>query len=377
MEDRRLVREILGVEGIPVSREPLCDGAISGYAVPDGDAERRWYLDTSGRRAPGDTSNTANGSLFTQDGRTVRTWEHPNDPWLPALPAAAQPELARLLLASIGLPAPERMEMLGYRPGRRAVFRMLSEDHECYVKILPPADTAATVERHTALAAAGLPLPELLGWGKDGIVVLDDARGEHAPNIVGHLPPEVILDAIDELRASLHAAPITVPARASLATSVAWYLKKLGEAMPERNEQLMTISDTVLPTAHGTTAKPVVIHGDLHIAQLFFRDAEITGVIDTDTAGLGDPDDDSAVFVANALSSALANETIGNDPGAIALGDLADAADARWLTTSHARALTAVHLLAHAHRTFEQRDVERTGQLVDFAEMLAANTRAH
>jgi aminoglycoside phosphotransferase (APT) family kinase protein len=101
----------------------------------------------------------------------------------------------------------------------------------------------------------------------------------------------------------------------------------------------------------------VTVHGDLHLGQVFLDPGapdRVTGVIDIDTAGLGDPADDAAALVAQLLASAELLDRAGSHARANATRRAADAFRAGWHRdgdpgfAGRARAIVAAHVLGHA-----------------------------
>ena len=350
-----------------VSREPLGGGSITGFrtlerpqsvgAASAADAPPRelvYYVDTSGTPVQHETGL----ALGDPDRPDARIWLHPADPHLPALAPAAFGDAAATLLARIGLRATALPELVAYRPGRRAVLRAAHADGTAWVKIVRPSRVGRIAGIHGTLHDHGLPTPEVLAWSPDGLLVLGEAVGAPA-DARDAPPPGALIDAIDALRSRLAAVPLGVPARASLGTQQHWYASRLArtldgagavQALAAYVASRARAALEAVPFAAGPV--PVTVHGDLHLGQVFLGEAgTVTGLIDLDTAGAGDPADDSAAFLAHALASvAMAQESPG-DAGEAAAHWAAIAAEvaARWMPSAPRVApLTAIHLLAHA-----------------------------
>ena len=109
------------------------------------------------------------------------------------------------------------------------------------------------------------------------------------------------------------------------------------------------------------------MHGDLHFGQLFLdEEGAVAAVIDVDTAGRGDPAEDSAAFVAHAVASALITVSPG---GRERVWQLADAAHARWGGPT-ATPLTAVHLVGHAIGALDRGEGPMAQTLIRVAETI-------
>src|SRR5690606_23025947 len=73
------------------------------------------------------------------------------------------------------------------------------------------------------------------------------------------------------------------------------------------------------------------VHGDLHVGQLFVAEDDasvISGVIDIDTCGLGDPADDEAAFMGHLVASLVLSRA--DAERSAGFRRLLDAAAGRW-----------------------------------------------
>ncbi|CAI9393602.1 phosphotransferase [Microbacterium sp. T2.11-28] len=359
------------------SREPLGAGSVTGVTLaPEAASAQGFpsdsvaYLDTSLLPVVRETGLALDG--------VARVWLHPADPHLPALAPAAFGDAAAVLLSRLGIAATDTPELVGYRPGRRAVLRVPTEGGSSWVKVVRPSRIERVVTAHDALRAGGLPVPAVRGWSPEGLLVLDAATG--APATEATWRPAHLLDAVDDLRRRLTGIPLAWPARTSLAQRLPWYLSRLELLLPDA-ERLRGIGARIAQSLASAPAPPATIHGDLHIGQLFLVDGAVSGLIDVDTAGRGEPGEDTAAFLGHAVASALLTERRGGQdgPGGDHPGDgsaavraLAGLAFERWGADARTRALTAVHLLGHALGAASAGDPGRAAQLIDGAERAAA-----
>jgi hypothetical protein len=343
----------------PISREPLGAGTVAGFLIGGSgpSAGEVAYVDSSGLRVPEETGMVLEG--------TARVWMHPADPHLPALAPTAFGDAAATLLARLGIEGAQLPEIVGYRPGRRAVLRVRTAERDVWVKVVRPRRIERVVSAHAALRDHGLPVPAVRGWSPHGLMVLDAADGD--PATEAPWQPDRLLDGVSRLREVLAGIRLDWPARTSLRERMPWYLDRLRAQAPQRAAQLAAIDDAVDRIEPPTLdAGGATVHGDLHLGQLFLESGAVTGLIDVDTAGHGAPEDDSAAFIAHAAASALLTERIGGESGRI--WRLADAAHARWAQDDATRALVAVQLLGHAVGAVTGGDAERGGTLIDLAE---------
>ncbi|MGO1850102.1 phosphotransferase family protein [Microbacterium sp. JB110] len=378
-DDEELLSSALGVPRDAlrlISREPLGSGTVAGFQVTHPDDERS-DPDERGRSeghpatsiAYVDTSATtvAHETGLVLDG-VARVWTHPADPHLPALVPAAFGEALGVLLARLGVEAGGPPEFVAYRPGRRAVLRVDTSDGPAWVKVVRPRRIERIVEAHRALEAAGLPLPRVRGWSKEGLLVIAQADGVPAPQ--ADWEPGALLDDVERLRERFAAAETGWTARTGVPERLAWYSERADDVMPQCIAQIARVRAAC---ALGLTAQPEprrTIHGDLHIGQLFLQadSARITGIIDVDTAGQGDPAEDAGAFLSHAIASALL--TVG-ERGARRMWALAEAASRRW-RSERVNALTGIHLLGHALAAATAGDTARARALLDQAEAVSA-----
>lgn len=339
----------------PISREPYGSGSIAGFETSEpasvafgdesatGDARTTWFVDTSGRRVDRETGLV----LGDPERPDARIWLHPADPRLPALAPASFEHSARVLLERVGIELTAPPELIAYRAGKRAVFRMLGAESTTYIKVVRPAIVAELTRVHTALRDAGLPVPRVIAWGDIGLLVIATAEGDALTSQLGDIAPETLLDGIDQMRDRLGSVALGRPARASLTQRSDWYVERLQSAAtnPELAADVAAavaaLDERVAPRESRT------VHGDLHCGQLFVRDAQITGLIDVDTAGTGDPTDDEAAFIGHLLATAAMRDASGYASESARV--LALAAWQRWSANAPTlRYHTVVHGLGHA-----------------------------
>lgn len=363
--EARLLEEALGRTGRLISRDPFGSGVIAGFEVEDDGATLTYFVDTSGESVPEETGLV----LRVGDAMRARVWLHPADPRLPTLAVAAFGESAARLLERFGIAGTFTSEIVSYRPGKRAVLRLHGEDADHYLKIVPPGVTEHIAQLHSAFAKAGVPVPRIPRWAPQGCMLIEQAPGIAGPKAAMALAPDALLEAVDVVRLGLERAEVTGAARPVLASRIDWYAARLAKAWPARAGMAMALRTGIHQRRRDLTL-PAVVHGDLHLGQLFFDGGIVTGLIDVDTAGVGDRDEDSAAFIGHARTSALLTEDAGRAEAAVALHVLADVASERWLDGPHSRALTAAHLTAHALSAAEQGAHGRADRMLDEAAAL-------
>lgn len=347
-----------------VTREQLGDGLVSGFDVtaPVARSEPlRYYLDTS--RLP--VREETGLALGDPDAPEMRIWLHPADPHLPVLAAFAYPDAAATVLARLGISADQPVpEFVAYRPGRRAVLRVTTADGQVWVKVVRPDRVHAVVRKHTACEAAGIPIPRLLGWSPEGVIVLAQATGE--PAVARLDDPATLIDEVERLQEALGRVVIATPAR-SIAARLGWYAERLGALSDAEDVAglVREVGDAHGATIPGNPAAQRVIHGDLHLGQLFVDNAgRVTGLIDVDTLGLGNPAEDTAAFIAHAIATARLTVDVARRRH---LWRVIRHAHVRWAGRAGVPACTAIQLLGHALGAHHLGDADTGNRLIDDA----------
>ncbi|WP_460945645.1 phosphotransferase family protein [Okibacterium endophyticum] len=384
------------VDAVLSHAEPATAGYMLGYDVVLAGGEKhkkaRIYIDTTPAEDPDDHTGPGERAGRTDDERTtpadpqvqaepqtdeglntvislrhpetgerITAWVHPYDPALPALATAAFPDAARRSVASFGIEMTGGLDMLAYRPGKRAVLRFGTAEGPLYLKVVRPRRAEALHSAHRRFHEAGLPVPQSRGWSPAGLVVLDALRGVPASDrIVDVAAYTGFVDALKDLTLAIGAAPSGERARTSLLTRVDWYRERLAEVMPQHARRVATVAEaSTVRFELAEQAPDVTIHGDLHLGQVFVDRGipiSVTGVLDIDTAGRGDRADDLGCLHAHLMVSAIANETAGEDERAMAYRCVASDVRSRWREfapgdsgiVDRSDAVASVHLLAHA-----------------------------
>lgn len=253
----------------------------------------------------------ADQSLLMTDGEiTVRVWRYPNDPWLPMLARVCYPDVVGRTLTELGVPTglppemPVPIEVVSYRPGRRAVLRAQLADRAVFLKVLQPRRSGEIVTRHQHLLSAGVPVPAVLAH-HEGLLVLAELPGRPLARAVVEEGPaacraEDLVALLDRLPASLY----TLPLRAPWTESTAFYAGIVGSSVPSLGPRL----DALVHGIRGGLADVErrvglhphdVVHGDFYEAQVFVEDGRVVGLLDIDTVGPGRRADDLACLVAH------------------------------------------------------------------------------
>lgn len=298
-----VLRAVLAAEGVALAGHEAHAvhhrpgvGVSVGHSVRCAGRDEPEYLVLS--TAPVADPLPAGATRALVDDRTVTVWRFPRDPALPALAAATSLDAVaqRLGVPRAGL----GIDLLGYRPLRRAVVRVRSTDGTRYLKVVRPATAGALVRRHTLLAAAGLPVAAARDLG-DGLVELSEVTGRTLTDAVAVDGAQgVTPDAVTALLDRLPSAALGLRRRPSWTERLDHHAHAAAVALPDAAERVADLAARVAVLVASSDAGPVVpTHGDLHDANLLLTGGDVTGLLDVDTLGRGHRVDDLACLLAH------------------------------------------------------------------------------
>jgi hypothetical protein len=258
---------------------------------------------------------TASGALpsgamvLEADGLEVAVWRYPFDPELPGLATAVTTDgIDEVVSGHLG--PLTGVEVITYRPCRRAVVRASSGDDALYLKVVRPRRAMAMAATHTALAEAGLPVPEVVDVREDlGVVVLGALPGiSLRQSVRSGGGPWPRAPALEELLLRLADAdlPDPRPARRPPLAVVEANAELLAAVVPEAGPQLARVVAAIDPARVDETRGSGIVHGDLHDGQLTVDErGTLVGLLDLDGAGRGNAVDDRANLLGHLRSVAL------------------------------------------------------------------------
>lgn len=293
-------------------------------------------------------------------------WRVRDDPGLPGLRLILDPAAAGALLTSLGLdPAGLTLTLRTIRPLRRAVVEATTDTHRVFVKCVRPEAAEPLHRRHLAAAAADLPTPPSFGFADTlGLVVLGPLPGTSLRDLILRASPLPEPAAIKELLARFQEIELDLPARDQLA-HLPSHLRLLGELLPEEAPRLELLRSSIeaLPPV-----PPQVIHGDCYDAQILAQEGRLTGILDLDGTGLGDPAADAGNLLAHlTLLPHLAPAAAGAASFTAALrAELAASHDPQHLATHTAAALAGLATWPASQRAPGWE--ERTREILTLAE---------
>ena len=320
-------------EGVLTAAITECGASLDGLRLadtrvqPSGAVRVRYHADV--RRSDGSRSQEALVAATGENilaGATVvageyggepvevGVWRWPQDPALPALQIASDPTLLSGLLRAHGLPigaAPE-IAVRAYRPTQRAVLEVRDGDNRWFVKVVRPAAVADLRIRHDLLSAL-LPVPPVLAYASEGIVVLPEASGTLLRDLLSSDcgSDTAAFPAPGELEKLLDALPDDLtqlrPNRSILhrVHDSAEVLRICAESDPlvsatqaaELASEATRVVEGALSVSQEPPEPPAPVHGDFYHGQLLANGSRITGLLDVDTAGPGERADEWATLI--------------------------------------------------------------------------------
>jgi hypothetical protein len=235
-------------------------------------------------------------------GVPVRVWRFPDDPFLPGLPSATSVVRVRQLLDQLGVaPGAVGLEVRAYRPSRRAVVEVSihgpsAEGRVLYLKVLAGDRAARLATVHRELAAAGVPVPGVVGIAPEqGLVAIRALAGATLRSALAGGRPVPAPDDLVAVSERLADAPLTTGSDPTRFADPTRHVTVLSELCPDRADALERTAEV----ARAVGGPWVPVHGDLHDAQLLIEGTQVVGVLDVDGAGEGWLAQDAGSLVAH------------------------------------------------------------------------------
>lgn len=253
------------------------------------------------------SGSDTNAEIFADGNREVAVWIYPADPDLPGLTRAAYPEqLADLFNSQRLLSRPVSAQqlsvtMIGYRPRRRAVVKVVVNDpfETFYIKVLRPQLYDDVLGKHLMLAQSRVPGPQVALATDDKLMVLRELPGRSLTR--GLFDPGDPCSA-EDLIGVLDAMPSTVsqlPRRAPWSDAVGHYASMVQAGLPDTKQDLDWAVHTITQGLSPIPLGDEPTHGDFHEGQLRVDQGRIVGILDVDTIGPGRRADDLACLIAH------------------------------------------------------------------------------
>lgn len=325
----------------PHSVEPSGGGYLYGYEVDTIDLDGATstvltFIDTD--PASVEATVHAGGSVVTDPatGSPVRVWAYPSDPALPALASVTYPDRVVELLAGISVEiSTPTLTVAAYRPGKRAVIKVESPETTLFIKVVRPTRAEPIAAQHRAFARAGLPVPMVIAAQADGLLVLERVAGVPAGSRVLDLVASPgFVTGVVALAEAVSRVGLTRHAQADALENGSWHRRSLADSLPDRASEIHRVYDEIdARVSRWAKGELRVVHGDLHLEQLFVDEVDagiVTGLLDIDTAGLGQPARDAGALVAHLVVTAQWHRGNGDQAEARACERIADRVADEW-----------------------------------------------
>lgn len=275
-------------------------------------------------------------------GGEVGIWRFPEDPVLSGLPETQDEQRLAELLGYLNLePRRVKVRPLVYRPLRRAVIRlslrgdrlvfdrdagritMREGKRHIFLKVVRPNHADEIGRVHDELGAQ-LRVPTCYGsWNELGLLAFEGLPGLTLRDFIrlreGAPPPgERLVEMLDTLPAAASADGRV----RSMRRRVRSHERLLRAILPDHEERIRRLARELraLPSQ-----RPAIVHGDFYDSQVLVDDdGSITGLLDLDGVGWGDPADDLASMLGRVWTS---GQTAGRARGRFAAygGELLEA----------------------------------------------------
>lgn len=235
-------------------------------------------------------------------------WIYPNDPQLPGLPAVADVESLRHVLAHSEQPQARQIaaqltqtRAVVYRPTRRAVVCGQGTDGPLvWVKVAAPQRVQQLARTLGVLAGSAIPVPPVLAYPSPDTIVQAHGRGFPLSRLISS-KPHVAANMFHQIRSLLDALPAavnTLPKQDSWTQRKAHYGQAMVSLLPDLEPQVEALL-AVIEARLVENQPRVPVHGDLFEANLLTDGAAITTLLDLDTVGPGLRADDYACLLAH------------------------------------------------------------------------------
>ena len=251
-------------------------------------------------------------TLERNAGDEVRVYRFPDDPELPGLAAAADPETALELVKRHVMSIPPRrirVEVVRYRPVSHAVVRHRLGKARFYARVMKPAATPVLLDAAEVVARSDFSVPRVAGVWRDGAVVwTSEIPGENMRQYIraGKQPdPDVLLGGLESLWAVPGDAGSGRPF--DLGGRYRGAKREIGEAVRDHTEARQEFDRAVasLDLLMQSWQPSVTAHNDFYDDQMLVLPDGRLVLVDFEETGPGDPMLDVGNFLAHLRWSAM------------------------------------------------------------------------
>lgn len=258
-------------------------------------------------RAQGPVATDERAEIFADGDREVAVWLYPHDPDLPGLARVAYPEsMAAVLNETHAVAVPVAasdldLEMIGYRPRRRAVLRVevRQPPQTFFVKVLRERLFHEVSLRHRLLLEAGIPAPEVVAATPDNLLILRQLPGRPLSLAVFDDTDPCTAEQLVGILDAMPASVARLDRRPPWADSVSHYGEMVLAALPALERRVAWIVGQVEAGLAGIPEGNEPTHGDYHEGQVHVARGAVCGILDVDTIGPGRRADDLACLIAH------------------------------------------------------------------------------
>lgn len=282
--------------GVTVGYTVQVDAQISHVAGPGRAVDEYMCATTAALTDPGAPNLVR---IDGPGGIVVHVWRHPDDPELPGLATAC--DSAAL---SARLNSRVSLELLSYRPTRRAVVRATYQSGErAYAKVVRPSHAHSLVKRHVMLTEAGVPAPEVLLSDPSGLVLISEGVGEPLANLLASGMGErtdQVLHALVHTLDKFPAKAAELTRRPSWSERSEHYAHAAATVLPKHKERLDALARGIQHLMANSDPGPIIAtHGDFYEANILMdrQTAQVSAIIDVDSLGPGYRVDDLACLL--------------------------------------------------------------------------------
>lgn len=258
-------------------------------------------------RASGPVDTDSAAEIFADGEREVAVWIYPQDPDLPGLARAAYAESMAEVCNRYQVfdtqvsPGDLQLQMIGYRPRRRAVVKVSHgrPPEVVYVKVLRARLFDDVFARHRLLADAGLPVAPVAAATKDHLLILRELPGQPLATAIFEPGEPCTAEALIELLDAMPASVARLDRRPPWPEAVGHYARMVAAAVPALEPKLDRLVEMISQGLAPIPPGDEPTHGDFHEGQVHVANGRICGLLDTDTIGPGRRADDLACLVAH------------------------------------------------------------------------------
>ena len=244
-------------------------------------------------------------------GEPVRIFRYPDDPELPGLARASDPEAAMALVKKYVMAVPPRrirVETIRYRPGSHAVLRHRLGRARFYVRAMKPEDMTSLWEATELITRSSFVVPSVAGYSPEGAVAwTSEIPGENLRQYIrdGSQPdPAVLLSGLESLWAVPHELSSHRPF--NLSGRYRGARREIRHAVRDHDDARRSFNRAVkvLDPFEKSWTPVGTAHNDFYDDQLLMLPDGRVVLVDFEEAGAGDPMLDVGNFLSHLRWSA-------------------------------------------------------------------------